>query len=103
MLNGEWEEAILSGQFYTPSSNRNTESTNLSEEKIMKYGARAQLIGKVTGMKLGPVICQVNFEIPEKSLMSSVLTRDSFEELDLKKGDKVKVVIKAVNVLLVKE
>lgn len=38
-----------------------------------------------------------------ESLMSSVMTLDSLDELGLKEGDKVKVVVKAVNVLLVKE
>ena len=69
----------------------------------MKYGARNQLIGKVVAIKKGSLMCQVNLEIPAKSQMSSVMTLDSLEELKLKKGDKVKVVVKAINVLLVKE
>ncbi|MBI2808535.1 MAG: TOBE domain-containing protein [Planctomycetes bacterium] len=35
--------------------------------------------------------------------MESVTTLDSLEELGLKKGDNVRVVVKAVNVMLVKE
>jgi molybdopterin-binding protein len=35
--------------------------------------------------------------------MGSVMTIDSLEELGLKPGDKVKLIVKAVNVLVVKE
>jgi molybdopterin-binding protein len=69
----------------------------------MKYGARNQLIGKVKGIKKGGLMCEVNLDIPAGSSMSSVMTLDSLKELGLKKGDKVRVVVKAVNVLLVKE
>jgi molybdopterin-binding protein len=69
----------------------------------MKYGARNQLVGKVKGIKKGGLMCDVRLDIPAGSSMSSVMTIDSLKELGLKKGDKVRVVVKAVNVLLVKE
>ncbi|HBC46294.1 MAG TPA: molybdenum-binding protein [candidate division Zixibacteria bacterium] len=69
----------------------------------MKYGARNQLVGKVKGIKKGGLMCEVKLDIPSSSSMSSVMTIDSLKELGLKKGDKVRVVVKAVNVLLVKE
>ena len=69
----------------------------------MKYGARNQLTGKVTEIKKGTVMCQVKLEIPAGSGMASVMTIDSLEDLGIKEGDNVKVVVKAVNVLLVKE
>ncbi len=69
----------------------------------MKYGARNQLIGKVTGVKKGSLMCQVSLSIPAKSGMASVMTVDSLRELGIKKGDKVRVVVKAIHVLLVKE
>ncbi|MCX6828311.1 MAG: TOBE domain-containing protein [candidate division Zixibacteria bacterium] len=69
----------------------------------MKYGARNQLIGKVTGIKKGSLMCQVTVNVPADSVMSSVMTIDSLKELGIKKGDKVRVVVKAINVLLVRE
>jgi molybdopterin-binding protein len=69
----------------------------------MKYGARNQIIGKVTGIKKGSLMCQVTLKVPADSVMSSVMTIDSLKELGIKKGDKVKVVVKAINVLLVRE
>ena len=69
----------------------------------MRYGARNQLIGKVTKIKKGTMMCQVRLDIPAGSKMSSVMTIDSLEDLAIKEGDAVKIVVKAVNVLLVKE
>ncbi len=69
----------------------------------MKYGARNQLMGKVTGIKKGSLMCQVTLKIPADSVMGSVMTIDSLKELGIKKGDKVKIVVKAINVLLVRE
>ena len=68
----------------------------------MKYGARNQIIGTVTGIKKGDIMGQVKLDVPA-SKMSSVMTADSIEELGLKKGDKVHVIVKAIHVLLVKE
>jgi molybdopterin-binding protein len=68
----------------------------------MKVGARNRIIGKVTGIEKGGLMCLVKLEIPEKSAMGSVMTLESLQELGLKKGDAVEVVVKAVNVLLLK-
>jgi len=69
----------------------------------MKYGARNQLKGKVVSIKKGSVMCEVKVNVVSGSTMESVMTMDSLKELGIKKGDTVKVVVKAVNVLLVKE
>ena len=69
----------------------------------MKYGARNQLTGKVVEIKKGDIMCQVRLEIAAGAAMNSVMTMESLNDLGLKKGDNVKVVVKAINVLLVKE
>ncbi len=68
----------------------------------MKFGARNQLTGKVAAIKKGMLMCQVKIELDPKGTMSSVFTLDSLKELGIKKGDKVQVIVKAVNVLLAK-
>lgn len=68
----------------------------------MKVGARNQIIGTVTEIKKGSIMCQVKLDIPA-SKMSSVMTIDSCEDMSLKKGDKVHVIVKAIHVLLMKE
>lgn len=68
----------------------------------MKVGARNQLVGTVTEVKKGSVMAHVKLTIPAGSKMASVMTVDSLEELGLKPGDEVEVVVKAVSVLLMK-
>jgi len=69
----------------------------------MNYGARNVLKGKVAGIKKGNVMSQVVVDISGENTVSSVMTVDSAEDLNLKEGDRVKAVVKAINVLLVKE
>ncbi len=69
----------------------------------MKYGARNQIIGKITEIKKDKVMCEVKLEVKAPSNMASVMTIESLDELGVKVGDSVKIVVKAVNVLLVKE
>jgi molybdopterin-binding protein len=69
----------------------------------MKYGARNQLSGEVVEIKEGDLMCQVTVRIHTESTVSSVMTIDSLRELGINKGDKVKAVAKAVNILLIKE
>jgi molybdopterin-binding protein len=48
-------------------------------------------------------MCEVKVKIASGAFMESVMTINSLKELGIKKGDTVKIVVKAVNVLLVKE
>ena len=69
----------------------------------MKYGARNQLRGEITQIKTGDIMCQVSLKIDENSQMNSVMTMESLNDLGVKGGDKVKIIVKAIHVLLVKE
>ncbi len=69
----------------------------------MKYGARNQIMGEVTNIKEGTVMCEVKLKVLTCDSMESVMTINSLKELGIKNGDKVRLVVKAVNVLLVKE
>ena len=69
----------------------------------MKYGARNQIAGTVKKIKKGALMGQVNLTIKVPAEMASVMTLDSIKDMKLKTGDKVKVIVKAINVLLVKE
>lgn len=71
-------------------------------EESMKVGARNRIIGKITDVKKGTLMCLVKVEIPAASKMASVMTLESLDELGVKRGDEVEIVVKAVNVLLVK-
>jgi len=54
-------------------------------------------------IKRGGVMCQVRVRIGADMHMESVMTIDSAEGMALKVGDKVRVAVKAVNVLLLKD
>ena len=69
----------------------------------MKLGARNQLTGKVLEIKRGGVMCQVRLEIPASATMNSVMTIESLNDMGIKEGDEVGVIVKAINVLLAKE
>ena len=69
----------------------------------MEIGARNRLEGEVVEIKRGSLMCQVRVRIAGGAQMESVMTLDSANEMGLKVGDKVRVAVKAVNVLLLKE
>jgi molybdopterin-binding protein len=68
----------------------------------MALSARNQLEGKVVEVVLGDVMAHVVVKIG-KANVESVITRRSAEQLGLKKGDKVKAVIKSTEVMLEKD
>jgi molybdopterin-binding protein len=69
----------------------------------MKYGARNQIVGKVVSIKSDDVMSLVKFDVAGPAKMASVLTTESLEDLGLKVGDQVELVIKAIHVLPVKK
>ena len=68
----------------------------------MEYGARNKIAAKVKSIKKGDVMALVKYRVIKPSEMASVLTTESVEDLDLKVGDEVQLIIKAVHVLPVK-
>jgi molybdopterin-binding protein len=69
----------------------------------MKYGARNQFTGKVKSIKKGSLMSQVEVAVPAGATITSVMTLDTLKDLGLKKGSKVRAIVKAVNVVLVRE
>ncbi len=69
----------------------------------MKYGARNEITAKVKSIKSDEIMSLIKFDVTVPVVMGSVLTTESLEELKLKIGDEVKLIIKAIYVLPVKE
>lgn len=69
----------------------------------MKYGARNKVMARVTSIQQGDVMSLVKFEVRLPADMASVITTESVEDLALKVGDEVQLLIKAVHVIPVKE
>jgi molybdopterin-binding protein len=68
----------------------------------MELSARNQLNGTITGIQLGGVMAEITVDVNGQELVS-VITRKSSENLGLKEGDAITVVIKATEVLLARE
>jgi molybdopterin-binding protein len=68
----------------------------------MSLSARNQLEGVTEDIQLGGVMAHVTVRVGN-NVVESVITRRSAEEMALKKGDKVKAVIKSTEVMLLKD
>ncbi|MGI8770336.1 MAG: TOBE domain-containing protein [Acidobacteriaceae bacterium] len=68
----------------------------------MKISARNRLAGTVEEIVLGMVTAKVSVRVGE-NLIESVITRQSVEEMGIKKGDAVTALIKSTEVMLMTE
>jgi len=68
----------------------------------MGLSARNQLPGTVDEIQIGDIMAHVTVRVGG-NLIESVITRTSAEELGLKKGDAVRVVVKSTEVMIQKD
>jgi molybdopterin-binding protein len=68
----------------------------------MALSARNQLNGTVEDIQIGDIMAHVVIKVGE-NLIESIITRNSAEELQLKKGDLVRAVIKSTEVMVQKD
>ena len=66
----------------------------------MKLSTRNQIKGKVVEVVKGAVAAKVKVDIGGGNKITSTITVDAVNDLKLKKGDKVVVLIKASNVMI---
>ena len=66
----------------------------------MKISARNILKGKVKQIKVGAINTEVIVELPGGAKIVSIITKESAENLKLKKGKAVYAIIKASNVMI---
>lgn len=69
----------------------------------MKAGARNNITAKITSITSDKVMSLIKFEVTGPAKMASVITTESVEDLGLKVGDNVQLLIKAIHVIPVKE
>ncbi len=69
----------------------------------MKYGARNKITATVKSIKEGDIMSLVKYDVNVPVEMASVLTTESLKELDLKEGETVQLIVKAIHVLPAKE
>lgn len=68
----------------------------------MKISGQNKLPGEIVALKKGDVECQVTIKVHENKVVS-VITRDSAEEMNLQIGDRVIALIKASEVMIMKD
>ena len=68
----------------------------------MRLSARNQLPGTVEQVHLGDIMARIVVRVGEQGI-ESVITRQSAEELGLKQGDSVQVVVKSTEVMVQKD
>jgi molybdopterin-binding protein len=68
----------------------------------MALSARNQLPGIVQDIQIGDIMAHVVVKVGD-NVIESVITRNSAEDLGLKKGDSVRVVVKSTEVMIQKD
>jgi molybdate transport system regulatory protein len=66
-----------------------------------KLSARNQLPGKVLTVEKSGLVCKITIEM-EPSIITSVVTEEAVEKLDIKPGDRIYAVIKSTEVMVAK-
>ncbi|MEA5111324.1 Molybdenum-pterin-binding protein 2 [bioreactor metagenome] len=69
----------------------------------MKISARNQIKGIITEIKPGVVTARVILDIGGGNRLSSVITMESVQDMNLKPGDEVYAIIKSTEVMIGKE
>jgi len=69
----------------------------------VKISARNVLRGRVKSVSVGMISAEVVVELSGGDEIVSVITKRSAEELELKEGKEVSVVIKATNVMIAQD
>ncbi len=69
----------------------------------MKLSARNAIGGTITDVEKGAVAAVVKVNVRDPFTITSLITKEAVEDLKLKKGDKVSVVIKSTEVIIAKD
>jgi molybdopterin-binding protein len=69
----------------------------------MKTSARNQIQGKIVSIEKGDVASVVKIQVEVPVIVTSMITTESVRDLDLKKGDTVKAMIKSSSVMILKD
>lgn len=68
-----------------------------------KLSARNRITAKVTKVDKGPITASVKMAISSPTTLTSIISREAVDDLELKEGDEVEVIIKSTEVMVAKE
>lgn len=83
-------------------SNYMSYTTQRSSNVPSSISGRNKLKGKVVEVQLGDIMALISVQVGEH-IVDSVITRKSAEQLNLKQGDEVYALVKATEVMIVKD
>jgi molybdopterin-binding protein len=66
----------------------------------MEISARNKIRGVIRDIKLGVVMAKITVEVHGGPLITSIISRDSVDELKLKPGDEVYAIFKSTEVMI---
>ncbi|AXV37836.1 MAG: TOBE domain-containing protein [Methanobacteriaceae archaeon] len=66
----------------------------------MKISARNVVEGTVESVKEGMIMANIKVRIESPEIMTAIITKEATEELGIKEGEKVKLVIKSTEVMV---
>jgi len=69
----------------------------------MKVSARNMVSGKVVAVERGAVAALVKVEVKEPFTFTAMITKESADDLKLRKGDEVSVMVKSTSVMIAKD
>ncbi len=66
----------------------------------MEISARNKIKGTITEVTIGSVMAKVAVKIADGTIINSMITIDSVEEMKLKEGDEVYAIVKSTEVMI---
>jgi molybdate transport system regulatory protein len=72
------------------------------EASGLKLSARNKLKGQITSIEKDGVVASIKIRVTAPATITSVITSEAAQDLDLKEGDEVEAIIKATEVLISK-
>lgn len=66
----------------------------------IQISARNKIKGTITDVKIGSVMARVAIKIADGTIINSMITTDSVEDMNLKAGDEVYAIIKSTEVMI---
>lgn len=69
----------------------------------MRISARNMLEGTIENVELGAVMASIKIKVESPGLITALITKESAQNLGLKKGDKATAIIKSTEIMVGKE
>jgi molybdopterin-binding protein len=69
----------------------------------MKISARNTLKGKVESVDTGMIMASVKVKIEAPNVITAIITKEAADDLGIKEGDAISVIVKSTEVMVGKE